>query len=579
MRHDRRSMMALVAALILIGAALGTAMSDTAVAAEDGKPTAEFRGRGWGHGRGMGQYGALGYAQDHGWNTNQILDHYYGGTTGGQAPASGIVNPGQIRVELRSMAGRSTTVGLAGGRIRVQAADGRVVTHVTGAVRLMSDGSGMVISTGSTCRGPWTVTGRVDGSLVKLIPELAGGVRADADSTAGLLEVCGPNRSTWYDGQIWATVANGSQRSLNVLPTDHYLRGVVPNEVPASWPSEVLGAQAVAARSYSLSGDSRRSSFADTCDDISCQVYRGRFIGDRANPERATDPRTDAAIANTAGVVRLNGAGQVARTEFSSSTGGHTAGGTFPAVVDLGDAVAANPNHRWSASVDLTSIEERYNLGAIQEVRVRSRNGHGADGGRAQEVEYRFERGSVVVTATEARRQLGLRSEWFTVGPVRRGGPTSPEHDALAKKLVTDLYKTALGRNPDEAGRRYWESRMADGVKFEHVGTLFYGSPEYVRRSGGSNDRFVTALYRDLLGRTPDPAGRGYWLGQLATGRVSSADVANAFFRSVESRRARSRALLVLAGRKAPTKSEIDAAADRLTQIDDLQLGLELAQS
>ena len=36
-------------------------------------------GHGWGHGIGMSQYGALGYAQ-HGWTHAQILDHYYTGT-------------------------------------------------------------------------------------------------------------------------------------------------------------------------------------------------------------------------------------------------------------------------------------------------------------------------------------------------------------------------------------------------------------------------------------------------------------------------------------------------------------------
>src|SRR3978361_2160102 len=45
--------------------------------------TVDIRGHGWGHGRGLGQYGALGYALDEGWNHTQILDHYYGGTVAG----------------------------------------------------------------------------------------------------------------------------------------------------------------------------------------------------------------------------------------------------------------------------------------------------------------------------------------------------------------------------------------------------------------------------------------------------------------------------------------------------------------
>ena len=39
-------------------------------------------GRGFGHGRGLSQYGAYGWATIHGWSWEQILDFYYGGATG-----------------------------------------------------------------------------------------------------------------------------------------------------------------------------------------------------------------------------------------------------------------------------------------------------------------------------------------------------------------------------------------------------------------------------------------------------------------------------------------------------------------
>src|SRR5213082_2251677 len=48
-----------------------------------------FSGHGWGHGVGMSQYGAYGYAQ-HGSSFDQILSHYYPGTTLGPAPVSKI---------------------------------------------------------------------------------------------------------------------------------------------------------------------------------------------------------------------------------------------------------------------------------------------------------------------------------------------------------------------------------------------------------------------------------------------------------------------------------------------------------
>ena len=45
----------------------------------------------------------------------------------------------------------------------------------------------------------------------------------------------------------------------------------------------------------------------------------------------------------------------------------------------------------------------------------------------------------------------------------------------------------------------------------------------------------MTALYQDVLGRTPDPSGRANWLQQLASGK-SRAEVALAVLRSPEAR-------------------------------------------
>src|SRR3954465_2186747 len=54
-----------------------------------------IKGRGFGHGIGMSQYGAQGFAQ-HGWDYRRILAHYYTGTEIGSAPTK------TIRVLLRS---------------------------------------------------------------------------------------------------------------------------------------------------------------------------------------------------------------------------------------------------------------------------------------------------------------------------------------------------------------------------------------------------------------------------------------------------------------------------------------------
>ena len=48
-------------------------------------PALFVAGHGWGHGVGLAQYGAYGYAL-HGWSYDRIVEHYYPGTILGQAP-------------------------------------------------------------------------------------------------------------------------------------------------------------------------------------------------------------------------------------------------------------------------------------------------------------------------------------------------------------------------------------------------------------------------------------------------------------------------------------------------------------
>lgn len=80
--------LALAGWLVLAGGA--AASEPTASAEAAGARTLVIEGAGDGHGVGMSQEGALGYAQ-HGWSYEQILAHYYTGTSLGTAPAHTIV--------------------------------------------------------------------------------------------------------------------------------------------------------------------------------------------------------------------------------------------------------------------------------------------------------------------------------------------------------------------------------------------------------------------------------------------------------------------------------------------------------
>ena len=605
--------------LVVLCAAMLLATEVSAAPAGAQSPTTrtiQFTGHGWGHGRGLGQYGAYGYAS-RGWSSAQILDHYYGGTTAGPAPADGPVKPDLIRVELRGMRARSTTVALGNGTMSLRSLDhAELGRHGAGAVRLRWVSNGFQVETAPGCDGPWTAAERITGqTTVRVVAETT------ASGTDGLLAVCGGSGRTWYQGEIRAVINNGAAYTVNTLPVEQYLRGVVPNEMPATWPGAALQAQAVAARSYAMAGDSRQQPWADTCDTVLCQVYDGAFTERGGTFRAATKVTSDAAIQATAGIVRLDGAGKVARTEFSSSTGGWTVGGSFPAVVDEGDDIGANPNHTWTTVVLASTLESRYNKGKLLAVEVTGRNGLGADGGRATTVKLTFEGGTVNETAGTVRNVLGLKSDWFTPGPVtdaslrstpdgqwidaaytrlvgrgatdaeltrwydgvRRGDKLAVtsqlvKSDFFAGRMVDDLYQRALGRAADPDGRAYWVAQLGKGTKLEAVGVLFYGSREYYLRNGGTDGAFVGALYRDILGRSADSGGLGYWQDRLTSRRAKTDDVAAGFYVSLESRRARATALFGQVVGGSPGAGT-DALANRLLSVSDLTLAAEIAAS
>lgn len=607
---ERFGRLSVVIVLALVGLAPAPAVAHE-------NDSIEISGRGWGHGRGMGQYGAYGYAVDFGWSSAEILDHYYGGTSSGPAPVGGLVDPAAIRVELRFMRGRTTAVGLTQGSIQLRGTDEADLGQVdAGAVRLRWTGGGFEVETAASCNGPWSAHSSIDGrTTLRLVGS------SSVSGLDGLLHACGLLDRVWYEGELRAVVKDGLPVTVNVVSVEDYLRGVVPNEMPALWPAQALEAQAVAARSYALAGDSRQQPYADTCDTTRCQVYDGVYT-ERGGFRSSSHSNTDAAIAATAGVVRLTSAGSVARTEFSSSTGGHTVGGDFTAVADLGDAISANPNHVWTTTVSRSAIESRYGLGALSSVDVVGRTGLGPDGGRASTVVFNFADGSVTETGDRVRSFLGLKSDWFwfgggsgselltttegryvdwvyrqlggrpatnaelvywseAVGNGNRRTLTQPlaRDQYFSGLLLDELYEVALGRPADSSGRTYWLGQIRAGAALDTIGASFYGSEEYYRRSGGTDQSFVDSLYADVLGRAPDSGGRRYWLARLAADSVPIHHVAAGFHASLESRHDRAERLHTRLYGTPPSTDAGAALAGRLLALDDLDLAAEMAAS
>ena len=328
-------------------------------------------GKGWGHGVGMSQWGAYGYAR-HGWSYRQILAHYYPGTTLAQAPAA------NVRVLLGS-GQPSASVGCAGG-IRVNDRTGRSYALAPGTY-----------SFNAALKLP---VGRKHANRALRSP-----VAFDC-----------PSAPLVWDGNAYhgglVIRSNGRKLSVvNTVPLDEYVQGVVGGEMPHKWNLAALEAQAVAARSYALATLKPNKHF-DLFSDTRSQVYGGIAF---------ETPGIDFAVRRTAGkIVTWNG--HVALTFFFSSSGGRTANvsevwprlGNIPYLRSVSDPYdAASPHHLWGPfTFDAARLARRLQVpvGPLQVTR--------SPDGRVASVRI----GSREISGSTFEAKLGLRSAWFTLG-------------------------------------------------------------------------------------------------------------------------------------------------------------------
>ncbi len=119
-----------------------------------------------------------------------------------------------------------------------------------------------------------------------------------------------------YRGRFEVVIENDKLLAVNIVPMSEYLLGVVPAEMPPSWPEDALKAQAVASRSYAFYNlgrfDYRGFDLADT---VVSQAYSGVFAENEA---------TTKAVVDTEGEVLVY-EGNLANCLYSSTCGGRSA--------------------------------------------------------------------------------------------------------------------------------------------------------------------------------------------------------------------------------------------------------------
>ncbi len=330
-------------------------------------------GRGWGHGVGMSQFGARGFAEA-GWSHQRILAHFYPGT------------------ELRIMPARPVRVLLAEGRPAVRISSSKPFKVIEGGKsRRLKPGAQNVVA---ARLGKRRLPLRFEPGAAPLV----------LDGNA-------------YRGALIVHRRAGKLTVVNRLPLDRYLRGVVPWEMPDDWHRQALRAQAVVARSYALA-TLKPGTLFDLYADTRSQVYGGIA---------AEDVTTNRAIGATAGRV-LFWQGRVATTFYHSTSGGRTVsiGEAWPRATPVPYLVSvADPHdvlskhHRWGPfRLTPAEVGRKLGSGAVRDLLVAR-----GPSGRAAEVTIKASDGARLMDSQDFRRALDLRSTWFNVRVLKLDPP------------------------------------------------------------------------------------------------------------------------------------------------------------
>ena len=113
-----------------------------------------------------------------------------------------------------------------------------------------------------------------------------------------------------------------------------------------------------------------------------------------------------------------------------------------------------------------------------------------------------------------------LRGDYVSVGDIER--------------FVTRFYTICLGRQADQKGHWGWVVNLRDhNMNGAQIAEAFFFSEEFVGKNV-SDEAYVDLLYRTIMGREPDEAGKSGWVNELKKGYITRKDMLKAFIESNE---------------------------------------------
>ena len=397
----------------------------------------DFEGSGWGHGVGLSQYGARAMAVL-GYDYDQILAHYFKGTSLLTLPAERTIWVNLER-NFTTKVLRVLDVGSdAGSSVNITSEFGSASAAPDSTISVNLVGSGCTVEVANPGTSPVTITDPSDCSVD--FSWYAWNQLGASPSTKIQIDGCTLPDWNTPGGTVWRPCqyargklhlrqgAGGLHLSAEML-IDDYIYGI--SEVPITWETEALKAQAVAARSYAEGRRLIRLGLRhDTCwchvmDTTSDQRYVG---WGHTNPAAWV-----AAAQATARKVLThpdsNLSQDVVTAFYSSSSGGATefghekgySSGPVEWLSSVDDSWAVdgtifNPNASWTRSVDAGVVAAEAGLDFLTSISVTARR---PGSNTAEQLELTGISGGEMVTVAEsgswARSTFDLKSEYFDV--------------------------------------------------------------------------------------------------------------------------------------------------------------------
>jgi SpoIID/LytB domain protein len=432
---------------------IGSAESEIVAMTPDASIPAffSFRGAGWGHGVGMSQYGAASMAR-HGYNETQILTHYYVGSRVELLPVTGSEDregDATVRVQVLGSGNDSKTdTTLRVDALGENATGAWTLTFFTASSKPILDGGTPRALTGT--RGQdiaisvsgSTVTATANGvsasGSIAVLTWVGTTYKDPASAETALVHILradgeSASNGTYRHGKLVVGTAGGKRLNIvNVLKLNsEYLYGIA--EVPSSWGTEALQAQAIAARNYAVANRTYRSS----CD---CQLYDDtrsqNFTGWTKESQGETGQwgaRWIAAVDATSSADRgqgmmltygSGGVGHLVTAYYFSSSGGQTENSedVWSAALSYTRSVAdpwssdpeiLNINASWEKSIDQATVASVFDLPDVVRIEIVARTGPSTKAGVTELRATSSSGATSTITGMErVRTKLGLKSAW-----------------------------------------------------------------------------------------------------------------------------------------------------------------------